>query len=81
MRQRASRGSSTVSRMKLVSIKATVSLAWVLAVCVMSLATWPHSRATWAALAAVALVPSVMMMWWWHDPRQTMSERINEARR
>ena len=67
--------------MKLVSIKFGVSMAWIVAIIAVSLATGPHSRANWAALAGVALVPSLLMMWWWNDPDQTMSESIDEARR
>jgi hypothetical protein len=67
--------------MKLVSFKFVVSLAWVVAIVAVSLATAPHSRANWGALVGVALVPSLLLMWWWNDPTQTMSESINEARR
>jgi hypothetical protein len=67
--------------MKLVSIKFAVSLSWVVAVVVVSLATGPHSAANWAALAAAALVPSLLLLWWWNDPVQTLSESIDEARR
>jgi hypothetical protein len=67
--------------MKLVSIKFTLSLAWVVVVTALSLATGPHSGAHRAALAAAALVPSLLLMWWWNDPVQTLSESIDEARR
>ena len=66
--------------MKLVSIKFGLSLVWVAAVIAVSLATGPHSLANWAALVGLALVPSLLLMWWWNDPGQTMSESIDEAR-
>jgi hypothetical protein len=62
--------------MKLVSIKFAVSLAWVVAVIAVSLTTGPHSRASWGALVAAALVPSWLLMWWWNDPVQTLSETL-----
>ena len=67
--------------MKLVSIKVAVSLAWVVTVCLAGIAAGVHSPANWALVFAVALVPSIVMMWWWNDPRETMSETIREARR
>ena len=33
----------------------------------------------WTVLAGVAVVPPLVMMWRWNDPRQTMSESIPEA--
>jgi hypothetical protein len=35
----------------------------------------------WAVLTGVAVVPPLVMMWRWNDPRQTMSESIQDARR
>ncbi len=40
-----------------------------------------NSIASWTALALVAIIPPLVMMWRWNDPRQTMSEAIQEARR
>jgi len=40
-----------------------------------------HSFPSWTVLTGVALVPPLVMMWRWNDPRQTMSESIQEARR
>jgi hypothetical protein len=39
------------------------------------------SRSSWTALAGVALLPAIVMMWRWDGPPQTMSESIQEALR
>ena len=67
--------------MKLVSIKTSLSLAWLVAVGLAGIAVGLQSPANWALLLGVALVPSILMMWWWKDPAPTMSEAIHEARR
>jgi hypothetical protein len=38
-----------------------------------------NSLTSWAVVAEVAVLPPIVMMWRW-NPRQTMSERIQEAR-
>ena len=40
-----------------------------------------NSVTSWIVLAVVAVVPPVVVMWRWNDPRQTMSESIQEALR
>jgi hypothetical protein len=67
--------------MQLVSIKAIIAMLWVSTVFVVGIAGNLNSVASWTVLAAVAVVPPLVMMWRWNDPRQTMSETIQEARR
>ena len=67
--------------MQLVSIKAIIALLWVSTVSVVGIAGNLNSVASWTVLAGVAVVPPLVMMWRWNDPRQTMSETIQEARR
>jgi hypothetical protein len=35
----------------------------------------------WAGFIALAVLPPLALLYWWHDPSQTMSESISEARR
>ena len=67
--------------MQLVSIKAIIAMLWVSTVCVVGIAGNLNSVASWTVLAGVAVVPPFVMMWRWNDPRQTMSESIQEALR
>ena len=67
--------------MQLVSIKAIIAMLWVSAVSVVGIAGNLNSVASWTVLVGVAVVPPLVMMWRWNDPRQTMSETIQEARR
>lgn len=32
------------------------------------------------AIAALAILPPVLLWFWWHDPEPTMSESIHEVR-
>ena len=67
--------------MHLASITAIIAMLWVSAVSVVGIAGNLNSVASWTVLAGVAVVPPLLMMWRWKDPRQTMSETIQEARR
>ena len=67
--------------MQLLSIKPIIATFWVSAAFVIGIAAKVDSLASWTALAGVALVPPLVMMWRWNDPRQTMSESIQEALR
>ena len=40
-----------------------------------------NSPSSWAVLAGVAVLPPIVMMWRWSNPRRTLSESIQEARR
>lgn len=67
--------------MQLNSIKPIIAILWVVAAVILGITTNVNSLASWTVLASVALVPPLVMMWWWNDPRQTMSDSIQEARR
>jgi hypothetical protein len=67
--------------MQLEYTKLAVAAGWMSAVCAAGIAGGLDSLASWTVLAAVAVVPSVVMLWHWHHPGQTLSESIQEARR
>jgi len=67
--------------MQLVSTKAIIAMLWISMVLILGIALNMHSFSSWNVLAGVAIVPLLVMMWRWNDPRQTMSESIQEARR
>jgi len=65
--------------MQLLPIKLIIAILWVSAVSVVGIARNADSFSSWTLLAGVAIVPPLVMMWRWHDPRQSMSESIQEA--
>jgi Flp pilus assembly protein TadB len=67
--------------MQLVSIKTIIAMLWVSAVSVAGLAGHLNSLSSWTLLAAVAVLPPLVMMRRWHEPRQSMSQSIQEALR
>jgi Flp pilus assembly protein TadB len=64
-----------------VLIKAVIAMLWVLAVTIAGIVGNVNSLVLWTVLAAVALLPPVVMMRWWREPRQSMSQSIQEALR
>jgi Flp pilus assembly protein TadB len=67
--------------MQFVSLKSVLAAVWISAVLIAGLAAHVNSLSNWAVLAVAALLPPVFIMWRLNTPVQTMSERINEARR
>jgi hypothetical protein len=67
--------------MQPVSIKAIIAMLWVSTVSIVGIAGSLNSFASWTVLAAVAVIPPLVMMWQWNDSRQTMSQTIQEALR
>jgi hypothetical protein len=67
--------------MQLLSIKVVIAILWVSAMFIIGIAQNLDSFSSWAVLTGVAVVPPLVMMWRWHDPHQTMSESIQEARK
>ena len=67
--------------MQLFSIKRAIAMLWVAAMFIIGIAGNLDSFSSWAVLTGVAVVPPLVMMWWWNDPRQTMSQSIQEALR
>jgi Flp pilus assembly protein TadB len=64
-----------------VSIKAVIAMLWVVAVTIAGIVGNVNSLLLWTVLAAVALLPPLVMMRWWPEPRQSMSQSIQEALR
>ena len=69
------------SNMQLTSLKAVSAIVWVSAVCIAGIAGHLNALSSWTTLVGVAVLPPLVMMWGWTNPRQTMSESIQEALR
>lgn len=67
--------------MELISVKTVLAIAWVSVVCLLGILGNTNSLSGWTLLAAIAVVPPLIMMWRWNDPPQSMSESIQKARR
>ena len=67
--------------MQLISIKAIFAMLWVSVVFIAGIAGNVRSLSGWAVLGGLAIVPLLVMVWRWNDPRPTMSETIREALR
>lgn len=67
--------------MQLVSITLIIVMLCVSATLIIGIAGSVDSFSSWTLLAGLALVPPLILMWRWNDPRQTMSESIQEALR
>lgn len=67
--------------MQLLTITAIIAMLWMSTVSGVVIAGHLNSMAGWTVLAVVAVIPPLVMMWRWNEPRQTMSEAIQEARR
>jgi hypothetical protein len=66
--------------MQLQKIKMILAASWVL----VTLATAITARVTWPlhlVVAALGLLPPLALLLWWNEPRQTMTEAIDEVRR
>jgi Flp pilus assembly protein TadB len=64
-----------------VSIKAVIAMLWVVAVTIARIVGNVNSLLLWTVLAAVALLLPVVIVRWWSEPRQSMSQSIQEALR
>jgi hypothetical protein len=67
--------------MQLNSMKAIGAAVWILVIAVIGLASNPTSLTSWILLAALAILPPLVVMRRWTPPRDTMSEIIREGRR
>ena len=67
--------------MQLKHIKLTIGVVWLVAIAIFTILSGVNSPSGWLLLAATAVLPPVAMMRYWHDPDQTMSERIHQAMR
>ena len=66
--------------MQLEHIKRTISGAWILMALAVAIVVNPSPLGA-LLIAALGLLPPLVMLFAWNHPAQTMSERINEARR
>ena len=67
--------------MRIDQVKAALIGAWILVVGVLAYISDPTSLVGWAVLAAVLVIPPVVMMKLWRVPAQSMSESIREVLR
>ena len=61
--------------------KTLLFIAWSIAVFLAAIAIGITSVLNWIVVACVAVAPPVVVRSFWRTPEQTISERINEARR
>ena len=61
--------------------KTLLYLAWSIAVVLVAIAIGITSVRNWIVVAAVAVVPPLVLRRFWHAPEQTISESIDEAQR
>jgi hypothetical protein len=62
-------------------MKASAAALWSLGVFVFFLLAWRSaSMPDGIALAALAILPPIVLWFWWNDPEPTMSESIQEVR-
>lgn len=67
--------------MSLPLIKISMSASWVLIATIVAIAWADVSWTKGLMLAGFGLLPPLIILLMWNEPAQTMSERINAARR
>lgn len=67
--------------MQLVSIKSLIAMLWVSAVSIAAVAGHVNSLLGWTTLSALMVLPPVAMLRLWNEPRQSLSQSIQEALR
>lgn len=67
--------------MSLQRIKMSVSVVWILVATIIAIALVDMSWAKGLMLVGFGLLPPLAILLLWNEPAQTMSERINDARR
>jgi hypothetical protein len=61
-------------------MKASGAALWILGVFVFFVLTRNASMPNGVVMAALAIIPPILLWFWWNDPEPTMSESIHEAR-
>ena len=61
--------------------KLQLFVAWPIVVCLAAYALGINSVTNWMIVAALAVVPPLVVRRFWHAPDQTISESIRNARR
>jgi hypothetical protein len=67
--------------MRLENIKAVICVGWVVVTCAGGSMVGIDTASGWALFAAVVCLPPLALWLLWNDPRQTLSESIDQARR
>ena len=67
--------------MQLVSIKSLIAMLWVSAVSIAAVAGHVNSFLGWTTLGALMVLPPLAMLRLWNEPRQSLSQSIQEALR
>jgi len=70
-----------LKNMRIDSWATRTAAAWVVAVALVGYAIGTASLINWTMVAALALAPALVVIWFWHAPDQSMSERIREGLR
>jgi hypothetical protein len=69
--------------MKVVHLKMAFAAVWALSAAIVAMPVGSAGASLIVdriALALFAVMPPLTLWFWWHEPSQTMSERIHEAR-
>jgi hypothetical protein len=61
-------------------MKASGAALWILGVFVFFVLTRNASMPGGIVMAALAIIPPILLWFWWNDPEPTMSESIHEVR-
>jgi hypothetical protein len=62
-------------------IKISATALWIVGVfAFFALASQGTSMPGGGAMAALAILPPILLWFWWHDPEPTMSQRIHDVR-
>jgi hypothetical protein len=61
-------------------MKASGAALWILGVLVFFVLTRNASMPGGIVMAALAILPPILLWFWWNDPEPTMSESIHEVR-
>jgi len=67
--------------MHLENAKTILSAIWITAIGVTAMAAGITQVSHWLVIASVAIAPPIVARMLWHQPTQTLSESIQEARR
>jgi hypothetical protein len=65
--------------MQLVSVRTAIAILWVSTVSMAGIAGNVSSFSSWTVLAAAGILPPLVMLQAWNEPRQSMSQSIREA--
>ena len=67
--------------MTLNNVKVTIVTVYAAAIGIAGIISGTTAAASWITLIALTVLPAVALVMMWHEPLQTMSERIQAARR